>query len=240
MDHVLITGNSSGLGLGLANACLGRGNRVYGISRRGAPEPHPSLLEVKADLADLDRIRPTLSALLADVDSLQLVVLNAGILGPIQPIHSSSMETLQQVMTVNVWSNKVLLDTLMDLPLKPEQILLISSGAAINGSYGWSGYALSKAALNMLTQLYAHEMPDTHLTALAPGLVDTAMQDVLCDEVDPEKYPSVDKLRAARTTPGMPHPDEAANRILDICPRLKAFPSGSFVDIRNLQATPAG
>ncbi|MDJ0652949.1 MAG: SDR family NAD(P)-dependent oxidoreductase [Xanthomonadales bacterium] len=234
MSKVLITGNSSGLGLGLATACLARGDHVYGISRRGAPSSHPRLKEVKADLEDLEQIQSAVNDLLRDVQSLNLIVLNAGILGPIQPMHESSMDTLQQVMTVNVWANKMLLDALIHATVHVDQALLISSGAAVNGSFGWSAYAMSKAALNMLTQLYAHEMPQTHLTALAPGLVDTAMQDVLCDEVDAQQFPSVNVLRAARGTTGMPGPERAAELILGVLPRLRTFPSGSFVDIRQL------
>ena len=44
---------------------------------------------------------------------------------------------------------------------------------------GWNGYALSKAALNMMMKLYAAERPGTDFSALAPGLVDTAMQEAM-------------------------------------------------------------
>ncbi|MFW5816506.1 MAG: alcohol dehydrogenase, partial [Wenzhouxiangella sp.] len=108
-------------------------------------------------------------------------------------------------------------------------------GAAVNMNYGWGGYSLSKAALNNLIQLYAHEMTDTHLSALAPGLVDTAMQDYLCGEVDSEEFPSVQKLKDARGTDHMPDARQAAETILDLLPDLRANqPSGSFVDIRQL------
>ena len=49
----------------------------------------------------------------------------------------------------------------------------------------------------MLARLYAHEFPQTHLTAVAPGIIDTAMMDYLCDDSDPEAFPAVQRLRAA-------------------------------------------
>lgn len=102
-------------------------------------------------------------------------------------------------------------------------------------SYGWGAYSLSKAALNNLVQLYAHELPETHVISLAPGLIDTAMQDYLCEEVDSGDFPSVQKLKAARGTEDMPGPRATAERILDLLDDLKAkHPSGSFVDIRQL------
>jgi NAD(P)-dependent dehydrogenase (short-subunit alcohol dehydrogenase family) len=44
---VFITGNSSGLGRGLSDACLDRGWEVYGLSRRGAGREHVRLRDVR-------------------------------------------------------------------------------------------------------------------------------------------------------------------------------------------------
>ncbi|MDH3638778.1 MAG: alcohol dehydrogenase, partial [Gammaproteobacteria bacterium] len=97
-------------------------------------------------------------------------------------------------------------------------------------------YSLSKATLNMLAKLYAHEFSDTHIAAFAPGLIDTAMQDYLCDErnVDAQRFPSVTKLRKARGTENMPTPSRAADLIAACLPELKHHPSGVFLDIRSM------
>jgi NAD(P)-dependent dehydrogenase (short-subunit alcohol dehydrogenase family) len=63
---------------------------------------------------------------------------------------------LKQVMEVNLWANKAIMDWLHGWGRPIDQILMISSGAAVLGNKGWNGYALSKAALNMLARLYAH------------------------------------------------------------------------------------
>ena len=86
----------------------------------------------------------------------------------------------------------------------------------------------------MLTQLYAREFPETHFTALAPGLIDTPMQDYLCEHADEIRFPSVKVLKAARNTPDMPKPETAARTIISLFPKLLAYPSGSFVDIRKI------
>jgi len=233
---VLITGNSSGLGHGLTEVYLDKGWEVYGVSRRGCTDLPGKLKDVRCDLTDYEAVPLALETLLMGIGHLDVVILNAGILGKVQDMADSSLTDIQQVMDANVWSNKVLLDWLLKSGIRIDQIVLISSGAAINGNRGWGAYALSKATLNMLTQLYAHEFPHTHLIALAPGLVDTAMQDVLCDpvQVDEDQFPSVGKLRAARETPAMPKPREAGQLIVDAIPGLKQLPSGSFADIRSL------
>jgi NAD(P)-dependent dehydrogenase (short-subunit alcohol dehydrogenase family) len=111
---------------------------------------------------------------------------------------------------------------------------MISSGAAVLGNKGWGAYALSKAALNMLAKLYAHEPPDTHITALAPGIIDSAMMDYLCDEADADAFPALKRLRDARGSERMPRPDTAAAWVLDVLPRLAERASRSFVDTREV------
>lgn len=221
----------------MSHTLLDLGDEVYGLSRRGWPDEHSArLFDKRCDLAEREAIAPALSSLLTGVRQLELVILNAGILGPIQDMAETSLEQLDQIMQINVWSNKLILDWLIQSGIIIDQIVLISSGAAVNGNRGWGGYALSKATLNMLTQLYAHEFPDTHLSALAPGLIDTAMQDQLCDpeQVDGVRFSSVNRLRAAHGTEAMPNPQQAAEQILQILPRLRQLPSGQFCDIRQM------
>lgn len=233
---VLITGNSSGLGRGLTEAYLGTGFEVFGMSRRGYGAPQRKLNDIRCDLTDYESVPLALETLLMGISHLDVVILNAGILGKMQDMADTRLEEIRSVMEANVWSNKVLLDWLLKSGIRVDQIVLISSGAAVNGHRGWGAYALSKATLNMLTQLYAHEFPHSHLIALAPGLVDTAMQDVLCDpaQVADEQFPSVKKLRAARGTMQMPSAALAGHMIADLIPSLKQLPSGSFTDIRTL------
>lgn len=234
--NVLITGNSSGLGYGFTEEFVSRGYAVYGLSRRGCSELEGEIFDLQCDLADFSSIGPALDVLLRDAKTLDLVILNAGILGDIKDLQNTSVEEIREVMDVNVWANKLIMDWLIKSGITVQQIVLISSGAAVNGSRGWSAYALSKATLNMLTMLYAAEFPDTHLCALAPGLVDTAMQDYLCDadKVDSSAFPSIERLRGARGTESMPTPRVAAKLIADAIPGLKAYPSGCFQDIRKL------
>jgi benzil reductase ((S)-benzoin forming) len=236
--NVFITGNSSGLGYGLTEALLERDAIVWGMSRTGCalkPKYDDVLRDRLQDLGSLNSIEEGLDRLLSDCLRLDLVVLNAGMLGRIQEISHADVHDLEHIMRVNVWANKVILDWLIERQIPVDQIIAISSGAAVNMNYGWGGYSMSKAALNNLITLYAQEMPDTHLTALAPGLVDTGMQDYLCGDVDSEEFPSVQKLKDARGTDDMPSPREAGDQIIDLLETLKSdHESGAFVDIRDM------
>jgi NAD(P)-dependent dehydrogenase (short-subunit alcohol dehydrogenase family) len=230
--RAFVTGTSSGLGLGLAEELLARGWQVFGCSRReGGPD---GLRHRTIDLADHATIPGALNALLGDTGRLDLVVLNAGVLGRIRDMGQTSLEELQRTMDVNLWANKVVLDWLLAWPGTVAQVVLVSSGASVLGNRGWGGYALSKAALNMLARLYSHEFGATHVTALAPGIIDTAMMESLCVDGDETRYPALRRLRAARGTEAMPGPREAATRVLSVLPALRERPSGSFVDIREI------
>jgi len=230
---VLITGISRGLGRGLADVFISEGYFVYGCSRTGKAF-NDNMRHVACDLSLIADIHNCFESLLADVHTLDVVILNAGILGDIKDMSDTSVEELEKMMTTNVWSNKLILDFLLQSNIKVKQILLMSSGAAVLVNKGWGGYALSKAALNMLGRLYAHEMPATHISAIAPGLVDTDMMDYLCNQVDGDVFPALQRLKDAQGTDTMQTPDVAARKILEALPALKNFASGSFVDLRKI------
>ncbi len=232
----LITGNSSGLGLALSQALLERGYGIYGCSRRGCNELAPRVADVRCDLSDMDAIAPALDRLLEGVGRLDLVVLNAGILGDIEDMSRLSLDRLREIMDINVWSNKVILDWLLASGIEIDQIVAVSSGAAVLGNRGWGGYALSKAGLNMLCRLYAHEFENTHVAAVAPGLVDTHIIDSLLEQADADRFPALQRIQAARGTDTLLSPERAAQRLLEALPALKDHVSGSFVDLRQILA----
>ena len=149
--NVLITGNSSGLGLGLTRQLLAQDAIVWGLSRSGCPiHDDDGLRDRKVDLANLNAIPEALDRLLSDCLRLDLLVLNAGILGRIQPLHSTDVHDLEHMMRINVWANKVILDWFIERQIPVGQVVAISSGAGHNLSYGWGGYAMSKSSLNVL------------------------------------------------------------------------------------------
>ncbi len=233
---VFITGNSSGLGYGLSETYIAQDVEVFGLSRRGCQIKSRHLHDIQCDLSNQEAIATALDNLLDNVKQLDLVYLNAGVLGEMRKLNDISISHLNTIMNINVWANKTILDYLFKRNIKIKQVIAISSGAAISANKGWASYSLSKIALNKLVELYADEFPETHFTSLAPGLVDTAMQDYLCDEsqVPEEDFPTVKKMREAQGTDIMPSALDAASSIVNLVPRLLLLPSGSYADIRSL------
>ena len=230
MANILITGASSGLGEALAKAYLENGDTVYAIGRNipHKLDQNPHFFFFPYDLRDTFLIQSTLIKFLQN-RSFDIVILNAGVLGDIEPLCETDLSDIKDVMEVNVWANKELIDTLHK-NAQVTQIVGISSGAAVNGSKGWGAYSLSKAGLNMLLNVYAKEMPEVHFTALAPGVIDTPMVQHIIENVDEDIYPSAKRLKEGdiRT------PQQAAKLLINIFPKLLAYESGSFLDVRTM------
>jgi benzil reductase ((S)-benzoin forming) len=235
---VLITGTSSGLGYCLAMHYLKDGHHVYGISRKTNDEldKQSKFSFLQHDIAEFDSLKKEIPVFLKDLDSIDLVILNAGTLNDIKDLKNTSIEEIRQVMDVNVWANKVLIDTLFETLDHINQIVAISSGAAVSGTRGWNAYSLSKATLNMLIDLYSKEHEHCHFCALAPGLIETGMQDYINDlpEEYEEKFPMVKKLKEARGTESMPKPFDAAKIISSAISKVVEYKSGSFLDVRDI------
>jgi benzil reductase ((S)-benzoin forming) len=234
-ETILITGVSSGLGHGLAKVYLEQGATVYGCSRRGPDDLiAQGLLFQSIDLADAERGAAIVAEWLGGVPHFDTVILNAGKLGEIRDMQAAPLSDLRETMEVNVWANKWLLDVLFAEERTVRQVVAISSGASQSGSRGWNGYSISKAALNMLITLYAGEQAETHFTSLAPGLVDTAMQDYLTNLPADDRYEPLAILKAAKGTASMPDGETCARRLIDAFPKLLKLESGGYADIRKL------
>jgi NAD(P)-dependent dehydrogenase (short-subunit alcohol dehydrogenase family) len=235
-EKTFITGVHTGLGNALAKMFLAMEAEVYAISRSQPDEltEDPRLHFRQLDLSRTEEIRATVGRWLAPVDHLDLVILNAGILGGIKDLRDTSLRDIAAIMDVNVWANKLIYDTLLDLNITVKQLVAISSGASVNGSGGWGAYSISKAALNLLFRVYAHEHPETHFICLAPGLVHSQMLDYVCSLPDDQRYPAIGRIRSAMGTERMQSPAQAAQCIISALPKLLEYPTGSYVDIREI------
>ncbi|NPA87435.1 MAG: SDR family NAD(P)-dependent oxidoreductase [Epsilonproteobacteria bacterium] len=217
---VLITGISRGIGYGLAKYYIENGDEVYAIGRK-----NPFDLAIRfyrLDVSAYEKIPHAIESL--EIERLDLAILNAGILGEIKEMKHWSVKELQNIFDINVWANKVLIDEIAGFT---EKIVVMSSGAAVNGNPGWGGYSLSKCAVNMMVSIYSKEI-DSKIFALAPGVIDTDMVEKVIS-ADHVKFPSLDRVSAGRVSL-----EEGVEKIIKTINKLDEFQSGSFVDVRTV------
>ncbi len=233
---ILITGTSKGLGGALAAFYLENGHTVYGISRNRNKrlEKYTGFHFISQDLSDFDEMEKTIPGFLKKAGRLNLAVLNAGVLAEIKDMKECSLAEIKRIMDINVWSNKILIDLLFANLESIDQIAAISSGASVYGNRGWNAYSISKAALNMMIKLYSRERPGTHFSSVAPGLIDSEMQDYIYSLPDDHRFPSLEKLKKAKSSGQMPKPGEAAQILAKSLEKALREESGAFFDVREM------
>lgn len=189
-EVLIITGGSKGIGLGIATCYARKGTKVYSIARTKSAELAALGVEqIEFDLMDLQHLEALFAKLFKEIQSFEEVqkismINNAGMLGPIAPLAKQQAKDILAITTLNL--TVPMLCTLFFIQQSAQlnvqkSIINISSGAAQKPYFGWSGYCASKAALNLFGQVVALEQAavshGVKLVSVAPGVVDTAMQD---------------------------------------------------------------
>ena len=241
---MLIVGVSSGIGNALAVELLDRGYRVFGVGRASAAnlEEHADFHFARIDLSEAGSIAPTVSQFLAErhqVKVFKYVFLNAGRfsqrIAPLSVVRTSDLEALMQI---NVWGHKYMLDELLRLGIAIDVCMFSSSIAGVRARAGNSGYAISKATLNMMAKIYALENPDIFFSVLGMCNVDTALsQDIATFPLEGD-FPEIVKLRArGHSIAGyVVSPAQRARDVVELLQSelIKKCTSGDFVEIRSL------
>ena len=179
MPTAIVTGASRGLGLALARALDERGWRLVVDARGGdalaeATSGLHGVTAIPGDVADPEHRRALVEAA---GDELDLVVNNAGLLGPSpQPaLADYPLDTLREVYEANVLAPLALLQLALPRMRAGAAVLDITSDAGVEPYEGWGGYGSSKAALEQLTAVLAAEHPGLRVYWVDPGDMRTQM-----------------------------------------------------------------
>jgi len=143
----IITGGSRGLGRGVVEALRSKGMRVVALARH-----EEALAKLTREVPGVvaaagDAVDERLAERLMRDESPDLVVLCAGASPPLLPLHEQTWEGFCTNWNVDAKSTFVWLRLALRLPMKPGgHIVVVSSGAAANGSPVSGGYAPAKRA----------------------------------------------------------------------------------------------
>jgi NAD(P)-dependent dehydrogenase (short-subunit alcohol dehydrogenase family) len=143
----IVTGASRGFGRAIADALAGAGAKVVGLARSGQPPL------VQGDATD-----PAVADELIRVHRPTVLVLNAGAVPPLGPIHELTWEQFSQNWHVDVRQAFVWASAALTAPLAPGSVVVaVSSGAALRGSPVSGGYAGAKATVRFVNGYAAAE-----------------------------------------------------------------------------------
>ncbi len=180
----IVTGSSSGIGeatvrrlsdLG-ASVVVNSASSVEAGEAVAASLPTDSIY-VQADISDKAQGQQLLDRTVEHFGRLDILVNNAGwtTVVPHQDIDALTDEIFRKTFEVNVfgtwWLTKAALPHLRESP--DPNVVMITSVAGIRPVGSSIAYAMTKAALNHLTELLAKSCGPVRVNAVAPGLVHT-------------------------------------------------------------------
>src|SRR5580658_4041182 len=185
--RTLVTGGSSGIGAGLAEALAAQGAIVGICARRGdrlaevvdrCMEHSPQSRMWVVDLADLDAVDQLSVDVMDAFGGVDLLVNNAGI-PKRRHVTALDIDTITQVMHINYLSPMRLTMALLPQMLARGSgtIINISSIAAVLSAPGESAYDASKAALTAFSEAMAVDLWETGIKVMVvyPGVIDTPL-----------------------------------------------------------------
>lgn len=188
----LITGANKGLGHETARRLAEAGHTVL-LGARDAGQGKRAADELGAEFVPLDVTEDASVGAAADhvrarYGRLDVLVNNAGIVGPRGPLADTTAAEVLATLDTNVLGVVRLIHAFLPLlrAAAAPRIVNVSSGTGRltwQHESGWpqerapAVYSTSKAALTMLTLHYAHALPDVRVNAAFPGYTATDLND---------------------------------------------------------------
>jgi NAD(P)-dependent dehydrogenase (short-subunit alcohol dehydrogenase family) len=190
--NALITGASQGLGKAIAEHFLREGANVVLCARSRVDldatrselaqiAPDCKVLAHTCDVSNEAEVNELVQFALRELGSIQMLVANAGVYGPMGPTESVDLEEWRRALDINLFG--VLLPGRALIPHFKRagygKIVVLSGGGATNPLPNISCYAASKAAAVRLMETLAEELRPFHVdvNAVAPGALKTRLVD---------------------------------------------------------------
>lgn len=186
----LVTGASRGIGAATAEALAAAGAHVILAARDAkaleAVEERIFATGGSATIAPLDLIDSANIAKLAEAVAarwsvLDILVLNAGMLGSLSPVEHLDPKELAKLFATNVFANQALIAAFDPLLRRAEraEVVGVTSSVGSEPRAFWGGYGASKAAFENLLAAYADETEHAgklRVQIVDPGATRTRMR----------------------------------------------------------------
>ena len=196
----LVTGASRGIGAATAEALAKAGAHVI-LTARGASaleqveerihQAGGSATIAPMDLNDAENIQKLAQAVAERWGSLDILILNAAMLGSLSPVEHLDAGELERVFKLNVLANQSLIAAFDPLLRRAEkaEIVGITSSVGEEPRAFWGGYGASKAAFDTLLGAYADETAyagKLRVQIIDPGSTRTRMRQLAFPGEEPE------------------------------------------------------
>lgn len=190
MKTAIVTGGTSGIGLGVAKMLLAKGYYVYATY---VGEPFREQIEnyeaIKVDQSSRAELYQFINYITKKCSWIDCVICNAG-MSIRKPFTETTDEDWDKMMNVAVNSHYILIRELFDKIPKGSRIIFTGSQMGINPHATILSYGVTKAAVHALAKNLVKEFEGTGTTinAIVPGFVETPWQKEKPEEIKQNIY----------------------------------------------------
>ena len=177
--HVLVTGANRGIGFEFCKQYLSLGCKVTAVVRKASAELEALGVDIieDIDVATENGAKKLLAAL--GSEKIDILINNAGVFHN-ETLAEMDFENIGHQFNVNALGPIRVTHALLDNLKAGSKVAMITSrmgSIADNGSGGYIGYRMSKAALNAASVSMAHELKNQDIAVglFHPGFVQTQM-----------------------------------------------------------------
>jgi NAD(P)-dependent dehydrogenase (short-subunit alcohol dehydrogenase family) len=196
----LVTGASRGIGAATAEALAAAGAHVILVARTTSAleevedrihSAGGSATIAPLDLTDGENIGKLAGAIAERWEKLDVLVLNAAMLGSLSPVQDIDPKEYSRILSLNLLANQALIaafDSLLKKAEKADVVALTSSVGAEPRAF-WGAYGSSKAAVEALLGAYADETAYNgriRVHVIDPGATRTRMRALAFPGEEPE------------------------------------------------------
>jgi NAD(P)-dependent dehydrogenase (short-subunit alcohol dehydrogenase family) len=217
----LVTGASRGIGAATSEALAAAGTHVILVARStSALEEVEERIHTAGgsatiaplDLTDGDSIGKLSVAVAERWGKLDILVLNAAMLGSLTPVQDIDPKEYSRLLSLNLLANQAMIAAFDPLLRKAEQADLVALTSSVGNEPRafWGAYGSSKAALETLLGAYADETEYTgriKVHVIDPGATRTRMRALAFPGEEPESVKPPEVVASAiveRLTAGAP------------------------------------
>ncbi|MBN1412442.1 MAG: SDR family NAD(P)-dependent oxidoreductase [Spirochaetales bacterium] len=185
-ENILITGANRGLGLSMTRIFLSKGFNVHSINRSESEslkalreEYHDSLFFYRADVRNMPELESVLNEIRKKASSIDILISNAAVhleASVTDSFTDIDPDKILETLNVNSVGPLRLIRTFIPLVLASRRKLIVSissEAGSIQDAWRTSGYGycMSKAALNMMSQILQNRLKNDNVKVLAvhPG-----------------------------------------------------------------------
>lgn len=220
----VVTGAGRGIGRAIALAFAREGARLILAARTereltetatACHEAGGKALAVVTDVSDWNQVQRLIATAIQEAGQVGILVNAAGVYGPIGPTADIDISAWTRAVEVNLFGSFYLCRALVPHFIQRQQgkIILLGGGGATAPLPNFSSYAASKAAVARLADTLAEELKafNVQVNVIAPGLVDTKLQDEVL-KAGSRAGALFDKIKQAHETgEGATSPEVAAS-----------------------------